>query len=425
MRFSFKILVVFIFVFVSGTQTANAQFWKRWFKKKDQEETSNSASDNSVKPKMKVKTITFPNSEIKESYRIDVLVPLYLDEAVVDDKVVYKDKFPNKLLPGVFFVEGLMLAADTLEALGYKLDIHIHDITAKGSTVYSLINSGQLRHSDLIIGAVQSDNIPEVAKYAKFHNINFVSALSPSDADVRDNQYFLLTQATLESHCAWMVQKMQQKYGKGRKPLLLYRKSSPTDENAYDYLKQGGTQYDELDCSTMPTKAQLDPFLRSDQKNVIVLASINPNYAEELLLNLHNWYLNYEFEVWGLPSWKNMPALSKADAFPNIGVYFSYPFYFDETTAIGKSVKDRYRKQYGRTVPTEMVYRGYETMFWYAYLIKKYGTIFNDHLSDNGYAPFTRFDMQVEWSKNNDLYYWENKNLYLYRYQSSSYMVER
>lgn len=409
---------------VLGTQSANAQFWKRWFKKKDKEETSNSASDNAVKPKTKVKSIFFPNSQLKGTYRVDVLASLYLDEAVENDKVVYRERFPNKVLPGVYFVEGLMLAADTLNALGYKLDIHIHDITSKGTSVDDLVRTGQLANSDLIIGAIQSENIPDIATYAKQHNKNFVSALSPSDADVRDNQYFILTQATLESHCSWMVKKMQQKYG-SVKPLLLYRKASPTDQNAYEYLTESGMQYNELDCTTMPTKEELDKFLSPDRKNVIVLASINPNYAEEVLKNLHNWYLNYDFEVWGMPSWKSMSGLSKADAFPNIGVYITYPFYFDETTAIGQSLKGRYRKQYGRSSPTELVYRGYETMFWYAYLMKKYGTIFNDNLSDNGYAPFTRFDVKVEWDKKNNLYYWENKNLYLYRYQSSSYIVER
>lgn len=414
-----------LLLIVFSTQTASAQFWKRWFKKKDKEETSNSASDNnSTKPKQRVKTIVFPNSQLKGTYRVDVLAPLYLDEAVVDDKVVYRDRFPSKVLPGVYFVEGLMLAADTLDALGYRLDIHIHDITSKGKSVDALARSGQLANSDLIIGALQSDNIPDIATYAKKNNINFVSALSPSDADVRDNQYFILTQATLESHCDFMVKKMQKKYG-SIKPLLLYTKASPTDENAYDYIKGSGVQYNELDCTAMPTKEQLGKYLSPDGKNVIVLASIDPNYAERVLKNLHNWFLNYEFEVWGLPSWKSMPALSKADAFPNIGVYVTYPFYFDETTAIGKTIKDRYRKQYGRSSPTELVFRGYETLFWYAYLIKKYGTIFNDNLSDNGYAPFTRFDIKVEWDKGNNLYYWENKNLYLYRYQSSSYIVER
>ena len=286
------------------------------------------------------------------------------------------------------------------------------------------MKNNQIANSDLIIGALQSDNIPLIAAYAKKKKINFISAFSPSDAEVVENPYFIIGQPTLESHCQFICNKIQKKYG-NINPVLLYRTASFTDRNAYSYIKSNNVQFDELDCTKMPTKAQLDKFIKPGIKNVFLVAAISNRFSEELLTNLHNWYMNYDFEVWGMPSWKNMAALKKADAFPNLGVYISYPFYFDKTTAVGQYVDGKYKSQYGRVSPTEFVYRGYETLYWYAYLMKKYGTIFNDNISDNGFAPFTRFDVESQWDVNNNLYYLENKNLYLYRFQSSSYMVER
>ena len=99
------------------------------------------------------------------------------------------------------------------------------------------------------------------------------------------------------------------------------------------------------------------------------------------------------FEVYGMPSWKGMSGLKKEDASPNMTVYLTAPFYFDPTTASGQMITGAYKKTYG-SHPGEMVYRGYETLTWYAYLLNRYGTIFNDKVGDNGTATFTRFDIK-------------------------------
>jgi hypothetical protein len=46
-------------------------------------------------------------------------------------------------------------------------------------------------------------------------------------------------------------------------------------------------------------------------------------------------------------------------------------------------------------------------------------------MSDNGAAPFTRFEIKPQWTTDNDLLYNENMHVYLYRYQGGSYMVEQ
>src|SRR5690606_22890822 len=102
-------------------------------------------------------------------------------------------------------------AADTLEAKNYKLDVHVHDIASVGQGIKALISRGTLDSSDLIIGALQAADIPEVAERAKRNNINFISAVSPSDAGVRENPYFTLIQPRLQTHCEWIMKKIAEK----------------------------------------------------------------------------------------------------------------------------------------------------------------------------------------------------------------------
>jgi hypothetical protein len=61
-----------------------------------------------------------------------------------------------------------------------------------------------------------------------------------------------------------------------------------------------------------------------------------------------------------------------------------------------------------------MVYRGYETLFWYAHMLKRYGTIFNKQYSDNETAPFTKFNVKPVWDAKGYPDYHENRNFTIY-----------
>jgi hypothetical protein len=125
-----------------------------------------------------------------------------------------------------------------------------------------------------------------------------------------------------------------------------------------------------------------------------------------------------------MPSWKFMASLRKADAYPNVGVSFTSPFYYDPTTQSGKALLNSYKREFGGR-PAEMAFRGYELLFWYATLLRKYGTVFNPNMSDRSNTLFTRFEIKPQWGRQQELLYNENEHIYLYRYQSGSYLVEQ
>jgi hypothetical protein len=72
-----------------------------------------------------------------------------------------------------------------------------------------------------------------------------------------------------------------------------------------------------------------------------------------------------------------------------------------------------------------MVYRGYESLYWMTTLLEKYGPVFNQNLSDVSAAPFTRYELQPVWSKDNEYLYLENKKLYIFHYQNGGYIIEQ
>jgi hypothetical protein len=376
------------------------------------------------KPQPPKKDFDYPASEIKNRYRIDLLATFYLPELVQDGKVTTKGRLPDKVLPSLKFYEGLVIAADTLKKLGYEFDIFVYDVTDELESTATLVNTDAFKGSDLIIGNIASSDFALVANYARKNHINFVSALSPSNQGVEHNPYFVMLQPTLETHCETVEESIVKKNGNVT-PLLFYRTNVQVDNTASgNFINNGVLEYHKISCDEMPAKEQVQPFLVKERKNVVLMPIISDKYAEGIIRKLYEWFPDYDFEVWGMPSWDNMPGLKRPEAFPNVVIYFTTPFYFDPTTASGQALVQAYKRKYG-TQPDNMVYRGYETMFWYAYLLKKYGTIFNHQLWDNGGAPFTRYEVKPVKGTDEKLQYYENKNLYLFRYHSGSYMIEQ
>lgn len=376
-----------------------------------------------TRPQPPEKDFNYPESDIKSRYRIDLLATFYLPELVQDGKVVTKGKLPEKVIPSLKFYEGLVIATDTLKKLGYEFDIFVYDVTDELESTATLVNTDAFKGSDLIIGNISSGDFALVANYARKNNVNFVSALSPSNQGVENNPYFIMLQPTLETHCETIEESIVRKNGNVT-PLLFYRTNVQVDNTALgNFINNGVLEYHKIPCDEMPAKEQIQPFLVKERKNVVLMPIISDRYAEGIIRKLYEWFPEYDFEMWGMPSWDNMPGLKKPATFPNTVIYFTSPFYFDATTASGQAVVNAYKHKYGGQ-PDNMVYRGYETMFWFTYLMKKYGNIFNHQLWDNGGAPFTRFEVKPVKNMDKKLRYYENKNLYLYRYHSGSYMVE-
>ena len=371
------------------------------------------------------KTVKYPQSTWRPRYRIDVLASMYLDDLVKSGNVTFKNKMPDKAVPGVSFYEGVSLAADSLKKAGYNIDIYIHDIASVAESPEMLLKKGMLDSADLIIGAIPSSDIPDLAAYAKKRKINFISALSPNDAGVKGNKYFTVMLPTLKSHCEWIVDDVQKKFP-GMKVTMLYRTSQEADENAYKYItgyNDGSINYKTFYCSAIPNKENLAPFFDLSKPNVVIIPILDPASADSILKVLSKEFSGTHFEVYGMPSWNAISDLRKEDKLANLSVNVTSPFNFEPASAINNYVARTYKRDYGGKA-SEYVYRGFESIFWYSYLLKQYGTLFNPNYNDIAYAPFTKFDVKPRRDNDGHLLYNENTHIFLTKYEGGAHKTE-
>ncbi len=348
----------------------------------------------------------------KPHYRVDILAAMYLDELVKNGYPV--KEIPEKAVAGLDFYKGVQIAADTLKKAQFDIDIYVHDVASAQESTEMLVSKDMMDSSDLIIGAVPTRDIAALATYAKSKHINFISALSPADGGVRDNQYLTLLQPSLKSHCEWIEQDIEGMHLR-KKPVLLYRNTSMPDENAYKYLmgaKDKKAPFTPLLCNTIPTKDILIKLIDTAHANVLVIATIDLPFADSLLHAIKHDFPGVRFIVYGMPTWNNLPLLQKPAAMANFSFSYTTPFNYDPQSPQGSYIAHVFKKEYGGK-PQELVFRGYEAMFWYANLLKRYGTIFNKQYADSETAPFTRFDVKPQWDEAGNVMYHENRHIYL------------
>jgi hypothetical protein len=432
MKKFFPVLSLIVACSLAVPTASHAQFWKKIFKKEQKKPVKKTNADKTksvsrkeeVKLKKKIEP-EYPASQKKEVYRIDVLLPLNLNSLVQDGKPVYK-KTPDHMMPAVNFYEGMSIAAQTLQGKNLKLELYVHDITDPADDIGQLTTTKKMDSSNLIIGFLQSNDIPAVASYAKKRKVNFVSALSPADADIKNNPYFILLQPTLKTHINQLIAFADKKYGKNPKYIFHNNKTSGEKE-AYIQLREALIEEKDLsivDCSRFKLSTDtLSRIFDSTKVNVVFVSSLDISNTEHILNALAAMPKSFQFQIFGMPSWKALRGLTQG-AYMTLSIHYTTPFFFDPTTGAGRYITTQYNNTYGGN-PPEMVYRGYESLYWFSNLLEQHGVVFNKEITDVSAAPFTRYSIQPAWSKENDFLYLENNKLYILHYQNGGYIVEQ
>ncbi len=135
-----------------------------------------------------------PVKDLHGTLNVAVMLPFYLKENsvrfdidssnFVKGRRVYREIPRDKdwIYPAsigyVEMYEGILLAADTLRALGVNINLYAFDIKRDTIALTKLLNEGRLDRMDLIIGPVYSHNLSIVAEYAKYRGIPVVSPVT-------------------------------------------------------------------------------------------------------------------------------------------------------------------------------------------------------------------------------------------------------
>ena len=352
-----------------------------------------------------------------ERLKIAFFAPLYLDSAFEAQTETYKfDKtFPKFLNPGIEFYQGAQLALDSLSKMHAPLEVFIYD-TRGSRSLGSILNSSEMDSMDMIIAHAASADVRPLAETADKLKIPFISATLPNDAAITENPYYVILNPTLRTHAEGIYRYLQRYHSFDK--VLYFTKNGAQERQIKEYVQDMvrtstvSVEIEFIEIGNNFTRRDLVSRLDSNRKNVVIAGSLDETFGTNIAKTLAPESHTYPLTLIGMPTWDGIREFSKSE-YKNMEIVYGAPFNYNRPNSLAVRItKDFEEKVNGR--PTDMYYRGYETMLRFALLLLDTKKDVASNLTRKGNYIFTQFDIQPVFlnKQNMTLDYFENKKLY-------------
>jgi hypothetical protein len=291
--------------------------------------------------------------------------------------------------------------------------------------------------ADLIIGPVYNNNLKIAAAYAQKYEIPIVSPLSPAENLTSDNKYFFMANPGLTMHCKKLIEYVSKNYP-NENIILVHQKNDEDIAQIFrnqilriapriikhDLLYTYG-KYTDINGQTAHT--DLKSRLKGYGYNIILVASLDLQFAHKLSRELFNLSNDYHFVVMGLPIWNPENDL-RIDYLEKINTHFTLASYLADTCYFASSFARHFNEIFGH-YPNEINYKGFDIGYFFGKALALYGQNFYDEI-ENIITPAHHTDFMFRKSYTEGSYenetrflYYENHNVMLFRY--NNYTLQR
>lgn len=361
-------------------------------------------------PKVDSDTFISPDTTImKDQYQVSIILPFFLnlnDTLMAKRKIDQKEVVVSKSFVAIQFYEGCLMAIDSLKKLGMEFKVKFYDSGKDSNVVNRLINTGELKNSDLIIGPFYQSQFLRVAEYAKREKIHIVSPVPLSNRVLLGNAYASKVATSQNILYRNLGEYIQRNYGTENILLItkLFRINPLAEAFEKSYHNHAPAGIDSIKNPIKEIKwdnGSIDPIkhLLSDSLfNIIVIPSSDQVYVTELLSKLNPLNKDYIFKVIGTENWLKYSNLD-VDYLENLHV--SIPV--DAYTNFKQEEVKRFIRSFERrfeVFPESFSFLGFDVCFFYLNMLNKNGTRFESSLEQTKerylYRQFNFFKTGIE-----------------------------
>ncbi len=387
-------------------------------------------------------------NSLSGSVRVAVLLPFFINEnntrSYTDS--TKRDAQGNKIyrdvtkpegwiyegsLPFIETYEGILLAVDSLRALGLVVEMDVFDTGADSSQVNRLLWSGALNNASLIIGPVFSFNLEKVSSWAAERNIPVISPVALRDKNILENKPTLYRVFPSEN-VAQDLMAGELRNHRGSNVVFLYADSAMYNpstsvlwEKVRNVMGEAG-QYDTTSLTpfyftglTQRRNAysgvtSIDNLLASERENIIILASTNSSVVSSTLSNLHGLARKYDLKVIGYPE---IGGLETVDLryFYDLELFIPAGSYIDFDAPASKAFTEKFMRKF-RTEPMaeSFAWRGFD-IAWY--FIGGLAAAGNGFLRDPGVFYPRLLSLEPDFRRDSRQNGYENRGMFMLHYR--------
>ncbi len=382
------------------------------------------------------------------SFRVAALLPFYLwqnstrtyiDSTLRDSRgnVIYREMTKDATaiyegsLPFLETYEGILMAADSLRALGLTIELDVYDTGADSSAIKRLISSGALDHADLIIGPVFSANLDQAASWAATRDIPVVSPVPLRDRNILDNKPTLYRIFPSDNAIQDVIAR-EVGSRRGRNVIFLYADTLMADQatrrlwekismvagsdrhgdgsRLVPFYFTGMTGKRDVYGNVTSFEAVLDP----DRENMIVLATNRTPVVSAAFSAMHSLIKKYNIKVIGYPEIRDLETIDLRYYY-DLELHIPTASYIDFDSPAVKAFSTAFMKKF-RTEPMAESYawRGFDIAWFFIGGLAVGGT---DFLHDPGTFSPRLLSFEPEFTRQSRQTGYDNKGLFMLHYR--------
>jgi len=308
----------------------------------------------------------------KDKYDIAILLPFSTDEGELlklmgDNKVT-----GYQPLASLEFYEGALIALDTLNRLGFKLNIHVYNNLRDSLSTALIMQKDAFKKTDLIIGPIFNDGLKAAVPIAQKNETYLLSPLSPVNTFTDSNKYFIMANPPIESQFEATIKQIL-KTQQDANIIVVYRTDKPNEvkigrEFSDAFNKVKGSSSSKL--SEVANFTGISEHL-NDKENYVFIAGNDELYINGLIRDLSKSSRSNSITLVGLQNMLSLESVS-LDYFETLNLHYPSPYWIDQNAPQVKEFNEVFEARYA-TRPSEFAYRGYDMMMYFATMLNTYG----------------------------------------------------
>lgn len=313
---------------------------------------------------------------------ISLLIPLNLNSARI--KAGSKAEL-DKSAMAIDFYQGFKMGIDSAAAAGMNFKVKVLDTRDNNVQITSLLKSGQLAGTNLIIGPVFPDGVKFITNYSIVNNIPVVSPLAATHPDEFNNPNLISIVNNIDLHADKMGDYIRREYDPGKAIVVLINPKKSGDEvlgnPLRDYFQKGrGSRYifqEYASVFAMETKmvpGKQYAVLISSADRAFVVGSIDK------LAKMKTAGSN--IELFGHPNWgKQNYNIEKLQL---LRTKITTSYFVDYKSRDVINFVRKYR-QLNKFEPAEYSFKGFDIGFFFGKLFAEHGAGYLKHLTQEHY----------------------------------------
>ncbi|MCB9186920.1 MAG: ABC transporter substrate-binding protein [Flavobacteriales bacterium] len=305
-----------------------------------------------------------PVSVASKGGKIALMLPLYLDEndTIATHRV---EGEPEKVFErseiGLAFYEGFLMALDSLNNVGYEVEVSVFDTENRPWKVQQFIKQGKLKGFDLIIGPLYGKVFSEVADFAYQNCIPVVTPTLKGNSSMNGNDFVLRLIPSEPAMISAMGRYLA--LSDSTENLIVHYGAA----NELDLIKQFKSGVSSLGMKTAKfremniNKAGSDSVrnaLSITGRNNLILLSENEVRLASLLRKMSNWLEDAYLVGFAPNSWQGFKNI-EMDYFDKFRIHVPTPFHVDYERLDVQFFVKGFREKF-KTEPSTFAFRGYD-----------------------------------------------------------------